>query len=169
MARELTFDDLPPADQQLVLDARTVYEFFQAEIAPKLLASSEEVQRFVESPSQYLIAANCPVISGLSDEKRASMDAALGAAQPATQGIGCWICTKAIEVVITLVVVIGAILVAVVLAALAAAIATAAALLVAAVLALIIEVGIAVGSYVLAPHVEALAILVCRKTNACPS
>ena len=164
---EVTFDELPPADQQLVLDAKRVYDFFQTQIAPRLSASSGEVERFAEAPSRYLIAAGCPVISGLSAEKKASLDELLAVAPPATKSIGCWICTKAIEVVITLVVVIGAVLVAAVLAALAAALATAAALLVSVVLILIAEVGIAVGSYVLAPHVESLAILICKKTNAC--
>ncbi len=43
---EMTFDDLSPQLKQSVLNARAVHDFFQSEIAPRLLSSPDERQRF---------------------------------------------------------------------------------------------------------------------------
>lgn len=164
---EMTFDDLSPAQQQLVRDSKTVYDFFMKSIAPRLEASTEEMQSFVDTPTRYLIAAGCPVISDLSAERRDSMDARLAGPLPVAQNVGCWICTKAIEVAITIVAVVGVIIVAAILTALATALGAASGLAIAIILILIGEVGVVIGAELLGAHVEALAKAVCREMRIC--
>jgi len=163
----MTFDDLPPDLQQRVLNARAVYDFFQATIAPRLSASAEERTRFLQAPTRYLIAAGAPALADLSDEHRASMDAVLGGPAPVEVTIECWICTKAYELLIATIVIIGVIIVEALIVALVAAISGASMLAAAIVTVLIDEVGMTIGAEVLGPMLENLATSICQRTGGC--
>lgn len=165
---EMTFDDLSPQLKQSVLNARAVHDFFQSEIAPRLLSSPDERQRFAAAPTQYLISAGAPVLADLSAAQLASMDGVLAGPLPVGDAVGCWICTKAYEVLITTVVVIGMVLTDVLILALATAIAGPAGLVVGVVVDLILDAGMAIGGEILGPMVEKLATEVCNKTGGCP-
>ena len=165
---EMTFDDLSPQLQQSVLNARAVHDFFQSEIASRLLSSPDERQRFAAAPTQYLISAGAPVLADLSAAQRASMDAVLAGPPPVGDAVGCWICTKAYEVLITSVVVIGMVITDILIVALATAIAGPAGLIVGVVIDLIIDAGITIGGELLGPMVEKLATEVCTKNGGCP-
>jgi hypothetical protein len=168
-----TFESLSPEFRQRALNAKAVHDFFQSEIAPKLLASAGDRERFAAAPTEYLISAGAPVLADLSTEHRASMDAVLAGPPPVGDAVGCWICTKGYEVLITTIIVIGVVIIEALLIALVAVItaATASALtpLAAAFVAFLIdEVGMTIGAEVLGPMVEQLAILICNNVGGCP-
>jgi hypothetical protein len=155
--------------QKLALNAKQVLQFFQNQIAPKLSDSAEEREQFSGNPFQYLLNAGCPVISDLSDQQKQSFNEIVSEPAPSTfpeDAIGCWICTKALEVAIGLIVVIGMLIVALTIDALAIVLAPYTGGISLA-LILITSAGFAIGVYVFAPMIERLATEGCKAAKAC--
>jgi hypothetical protein len=162
-----SFENLSPELRQRVLHARAVHDFFQSEIAPRLLASADERERFSAAPTQYLMSAGAPTLADLSIEHRASMDAVLAGPPPPVTGLQCWVCTKSYESVITTIIVVGILMTEVLFLALVTALAGPAVLAAAVLIFLIDAAGLSVGAVVVGPQIEALAMAICKKTGGC--